>query len=406
MGPSTCPPTMLPSAEMRPLPLVGAKGTNGMTWKDPCPRAGAARSAAARMAAGAYVMLRAPVGAPGWGRGGRARGRAALLESYVPGHRAVANISRNIFGIFRERGRRMQRPPGRDVRSHYAFTMTVRTQTKETEDTRAAVGEVQRAWAGLLASLPAARGLRRARGLGEVLGLNPKLAWQVWRVVHAEDPVEVVKHLPGGPGVRIVLEAAAEKGASGRAVRAVERAMGRFGEVVRTHAGDRATLGVMLGGSGDAAEQAAEEKRRALFQALSAVWGVRARAQLTLSILHPGSEADVVDAASAKVLVDLRRLRTDVSWILARVGCQGEDTSDVRRYREAIEGYGPEGVPLIAKFCSRPMPKVKAIRVSPTLADLELQPGPVGETGAVTVVSGSVFRNLQRRASAQQPRGT
>jgi hypothetical protein len=285
------------------------------------------------------------------------------------------------------------------------LAMTGQTQTV-TEHTRAAVGEVQRAWAELIASVPGARGLRRARALGEMLGLNPKLAWQVWRVVHAEDALEVIKHLPGGPGVRIALDAAAEQGASGRAVRAVERAMERFKAVVRTHAGDRATLGVMLGGQGDAGEQAAEEKRRALFQALSAVWGVRARTQLTLSVLHPGSEADVIDAASVKALMDLRRLRTDVSWILTRVGCHGEGTADVRRYREPIESYGPDGLGLIAKFCSRPMPKVKAIRVAPTEADLELQPGPVGETGAVTIVSGDVFRNLPRRASPQQPRGT
>ena len=44
--------------------------------------------------------------------------------------------------------------------------MTGQTQTV-TEHTRAAVGEVQRAWADLLASVPAVRGLRRARALGE-----------------------------------------------------------------------------------------------------------------------------------------------------------------------------------------------------------------------------------------------
>jgi hypothetical protein len=182
--------------------------------------------------------------------------------------------------------------------------------------------------------------------------------------------------------------------------------MERLEDVVRTHAGDRATLGVMLGGSGDAAEEAALENRRALFQAMSAVWGVQARAQLRLSVLHPGSEADVIDAAAVWALVDLKRLRTDVSWIVARVGCIGEDTADIRRYREPIESYGPDGVPLIAKFCSRPMPRIKVIRVAPTQADLELQPGPVGETGAVTVAAGDVFRNLPRRASPDQPRGS
>jgi hypothetical protein len=162
----------------------------------------------------------------------------------------------------------------------------------------------------------------------------------------------------------------------------------------------------MLGGSGDAAEDAAMENRRALFQAMSAVWGVQARAQLRLSILHAGSEADVVDAAAVWALVDLKRLRTDVSWILARVGCSGEHAEDGRAYREPIESYGPDGVPLFVKFCSRPMPKLRAIRVAPTEADLELQPGPVGDTGAVTVASGDVYRNLPRRASPRQPRGT
>ena len=88
---------------------------------------------------------------------------------------------------------------------------------------RAVMRGVQRTWAELIRSLPGGAGVRRANGVAALLGVNTKLAWQVWRCAREESPAGVLRHLPGGPGARIVLDAAAERGAPPRAVRRHER---------------------------------------------------------------------------------------------------------------------------------------------------------------------------------------
>lgn len=247
------------------------------------------------------------------------------------------------------------------------------------------------------AAIPPGVTLDRPTDLADLLNLKPKLAWQLWRVINAQDAVEAHGHLPGPAGLRIALEAAARRGVSADHRESVEQAFERVRQLTDQHAGDRHALATMLGSrGGSAAQRSAEELRRMAFAGNSAIWGVRVRVQLMLSILHPGKSNDLVDAAAVRGVFDLQRLRPSLPWVIARIGCYSTAEQRKQRRREPITPVGSSGVPLLREFCSPAMPELTPIAISETLADIELAESAVGEEGAVTCVFGEVFRNLPR----------
>ena len=280
-------------------------------------------------------------------------------------------------------------------------------------DARGAHERVRRAWGQLLAALPEDPNgpIRRAKQLSEALKVSPKLGWQVWRFVNAESAHEMIQHLPGEQGLAIVLRAAGKAGVPAAVVRRAEASLRSVHELTRRHAGDRASLSMMLsgpGGGGAAARARArsdEEHRRLAFLGSSYLWGVQARTTLHLSILHPGRNQEVIDIAAVRGVIDLRRLRADLPWIVAR-GCRPGQHKD-GRYREPMSGRSTDAgrAPIIEEFCSSPTPEVRVIPVSEALVDLELAPGKVGDAGSVTCMVGEALRNLPRYKTSPESRG-
>jgi hypothetical protein len=113
-----------------------------------------------------------------------------------------------------------------------------------------------------------------------------------------------------------------------------------------------------------------------------------------------------MDAAAVRGVIDLKRLRPDVAWAVMRVGCWPEERGRGAESREPIDPLMADGLPVLRGFCSHPLPRLRAIPVTPTLVDLELGAGAVGETGAVTCVVGEVYRGLPRRATPEHGAGT
>jgi hypothetical protein len=276
-------------------------------------------------------------------------------------------------------------------------------------DARGAHAQVARAWAELLRALPDSP-IRRANQLSKTLKLSPKLGWQVWRFVNAQSPHELIEHLPGEQGLAIVLRAAARTGVPAAIVRRAEDSLNSVHEVIRRHAGDRASLSMMLSGAGAGAPAEArartdEEHRRLAFLGASYLWGVQARTSLHLSIVHPGRNHELTDIAAVRGVIDLRRLRPDLPWIVAR-GCRPGQHKD-GRFREPMTGRStdPSRAPIIEEFCSSPTPDVRVIPVSDSLVDLELAPAKVGDAGNVTCMVGEALRNLPRYKTSPDSRG-
>lgn len=269
------------------------------------------------------------------------------------------------------------------------------------------VGELRRAWRDVIGAVTP-RFPRRASELARVLEVRPKPAWQLWQVMNRSDALAVLENLPG-PGVtEALLAGAARLGAPEGTCERVRAAVRGVRELVTEHAGDRQSLSMMLaqGTDGDAPD-AEESYRRQGFLCASYLWGVQARTQVMTSILHEGSGDGVVDAVAIRSLIDLRRLRSDRPWVIVRTGCYSTKAQlKDGRYREPILDHNnPARAPVLEEFSSPRELPVRVLPVTPTLVDLELAEGPVGNSGLVTCTTAEVFRNLPQFKSAAQPTG-
>jgi hypothetical protein len=261
------------------------------------------------------------------------------------------------------------------------------------DDFERAVQDLRAAFTGLFASIEdlPERPLQVAR----FLRLDKNLAWKVARLAQSDDAVEAVRHLPGPAGVKRVLDAFAQGGAGPAQINAVRQAVAQFDHMVGRHAGDRATLELLLasGGREQLDAQRMEASRKLAFQGNSATFGVQARVRFGLQILAPSAaDPELVDVAAVGGLVDFRRLRANAAWPLISVAGYS-DGDAVFRHEPLGESDG--GLPLLREFCSAPLPVIRAVPEDDGTV-YELVEGPVGDTAASTCVFGWRTRGAGR----------
>lgn len=238
----------------------------------------------------------------------------------------------------------------------------------------------------------------RPTEIGRTLGVDKTLAWKISRFVEEPDAVGAARHMPGSAGVEIVLKAAVAQGVMPDRVEAVRGADERLRAFVRQHAGDQRSFEAMLarGGRDDRIES---EERRALYKSGSAVWGVRAKAQFLVLALRPSEhDPDTIDVIQLGGMAGFERLRPDVPWIIRRLTSRtdtGAASTGFAREPLDPEGVQPggQGLPLIPRFCSRPMPEIHQFQAQDGTVYDEIVPGPVGRHGAVSFVTGEIYRS-------------
>ncbi len=248
------------------------------------------------------------------------------------------------------------------------------------------------------------------RGAGRKLGLDKSLAWKVARVAYGVDLFAIGQHLPGAPGLNIFIKAVKRHGAPTSRVDAVKSALRDFDRLVEIHSGDRASLEIMLSSyASENAERLELLHRKQLFSGASYLWGVQVKTQLRADFVAPSTEDGMVDIASLRGFVDLRRLRPEVPWVIDRTRIADDDAT-IREVSQR-ESLGPDrdacqDAPLLPEFCSRPLPEVRRVPGLEGFVHLELAPGPVGNTGAVTCIYAEVFRGaVPRYRDARNARG-
>jgi hypothetical protein len=257
----------------------------------------------------------------------------------------------------------------------------------------ACVREVQAAMTDLLddAGLAGAKPTH----IGRALKLDKTLAWKIARFIEDPDPDSAARHMPGSAGVEIVLKAAAKHGVTKPRVDAVRLADERLREFMRKHAGDRRSFEAMLakGGRDDKIES---EERKSLFKSGSAIWGVRAKAQMLMLALRPSStDPERIDVLQLGGMFEFERLRADVPWIIRRLTNRTDQGSSSLEFaREPLDPNGSTGggVPLVREFCAGEIPEIRQFESAEGVVYDELAPSVVGRHGAVTFVSGEIYR--------------
>ena len=232
--------------------------------------------------------------------------------------------------------------------------------------------------------------------IGRELGLDKTLAWKVSRFATGDDPLAAARHMPGAGGVRILLEAAANRGASEERINTVREADAKFREFVQSRAGDLRTFEAILAGTADDTK-AEFEQRRSYFQSGAAIWGVRASAQFLMLALCPSDREDgFLDVVQTGGLVELERLKPDTPWIVRRLSTTTDDGG--KQYSFSREPLDPKGVtgpgalPLLRELCSDPLPTIRQFVGPDGITYDEIEPGALGLNGAATVITGEHYR--------------
>jgi hypothetical protein len=229
------------------------------------------------------------------------------------------------------------------------------------------------------------------------LGLNKNLAWKISKIVQADDPSVALEQMPGSPGLRIFLECAERAGVTSEVVAGAQRAIEGYERLIEVHSGDRATL-EMMGSelSPNGRHERDEQRRKLLFQGASYVWGAQTRVNLKVGLVGPGAQPGLLDFASVNALIDFRRIREDVTWVLAsRRSCNDDGTEMETSASEPVDPSFTRSdlAPLMAEFCSKPLPEFRRL-TSGGVTAFELVEGPVGNTGALTCVFGAIQRGV------------
>ena len=233
--------------------------------------------------------------------------------------------------------------------------------------------------------------------LARACGLNKNLAWKVAKLIQTDDPAMAIQQMPGASGVAIFLRKLERAGARSELLKIARESIQNFEEFVKLHSGDRATLEMMGSVLSDSGRQQRDEyHRKLLFQGGSYVWGAQARVILKVGIMGLGCERGLADFLSLSAVIAFRRLRPDVTWTMAARRAHSDDGNPM--YPPGPEPIDPrsggdENAPLMLDFCSRPLPQLRRVTAT-TGINFELPEGPVGNTGALTCVTGTIHRGL------------
>jgi hypothetical protein len=198
------------------------------------------------------------------------------------------------------------------------------------------------------------------------LGLNKNLAWKISRIVQTDDPCVTLEQMPGAAGIKIFLRCLERARASPALLQTTRNAIRDYEQLIEVHSGDRATLEMMSSQLSTTGRQPRDEyHRKLLFQGMSYVWGVQARVSLKVGIVGPSSAPGLLDFASLSALIDFRRLRQDVTWIVAARRASNDDGSEMcPPAPEAVDPRhaGADQAPLLGDFCSQPLPELRVGR--------------------------------------------
>ncbi|NOX57973.1 MAG: hypothetical protein GXP29_03835 [Planctomycetes bacterium] len=237
--------------------------------------------------------------------------------------------------------------------------------------------------------------------IARALSIDKKLAWRILRLVQSSDPFAVAQYLPGSAALKMFTDSATSIAVPKSLVDGVNRAYAEFEGLIRAHAGDRASLEMMLTACAKKDRATADlAHRRMAFRGNSYILGMQAKTHLKTVFVRPGDNPQLIHLAMINGFFKLRQLRDSVPLTVARI--RYADSDCVVRRPVSFCPIDPassqgHGMFLLGKFCSEPLPEVCAVNAEAGVINCELIGHGVGDTGAITCVEGNVARDVASR---------
>jgi hypothetical protein len=231
------------------------------------------------------------------------------------------------------------------------------------------------------------------------MGLDKTLAWKVTSATACAHPFDVARHIPGKSAIRIIIQAGKKQGVERALLTRVEEAYREYERLIATHAGDRATLEMMLLGYAEKERARADrDYRKAAFRANSYVFGIQAQTIFRTYIIHPSDSAPgMFDCISLRGHIGLRRIRAEAPWIVHRPRVTDDRGRHLPlRAPQALDAKvraqdNPLAVPWMHDYCSQPLPDVQRVAGTQGRIHCEILNGPVGNTGITTCILGETI---------------
>lgn len=270
----------------------------------------------------------------------------------------------------------------------------------------AVLRDLRRNTAGVLT---ACSGMERPVDVSNRLGLDRSLAWKIWQVAAGAGPCPSAAHIPGRQGYERFLESATKAGVDEGMIHLARDSFRAFQRLTSVHAGDRASVDIMLGTLTDEGRTRLElALRRDGFRANAHFLGAQVGALYQMDVVLPPRPGFMPDIARVRGHFGLRRNRPSASLLIARttmVSSTGASPAPRRVPLTSIAHATPshDALPaLLAEFCSRPTPGVTRRTIQGITVEDELQAGEVGQLGAIDVVTGELVTDMPERPVDKQ----
>ena len=263
-------------------------------------------------------------------------------------------------------------------------------------DARVVVGTIREVFLGIIEYV--CGGSPRAQDITDSFEVHRKLGWQIWHVAYAEDSLLAIRFMPSQTGLEVWHRAAKSRGVPAEMLAKLKGVRALFDDLVRRHAKDRVLLELMVEAAEAAPDEASEQRwRKQAFAGNSYIWGVRASTLLATAFLHPSQRPDFFDLARIQGLIGLIRTRANVRWPFAQSIVQSGAGPEHAPRREPLirsTTFVQTGVPVLDEYCSQPTPGVQRRLGDSGMLEDELLPGPVGQTGQCTLMTGEIIREV------------
>lgn len=247
--------------------------------------------------------------------------------------------------------------------------------------------------------------VRKPAEFQRVLKLDRSLSSRLLRAVQAYDPLASLHRMPGPHGVRLLLKAAGKSGVDPELIARAEQALTDVERLVITEVGDWKELSAAISGwLPDARHQFEMSNRQTAFRAMSNIKGVTADAEVSVSLIHPGSaHADWVDRAGVTGICRMKRLRPGTPMGLLH-GSSIAPPPGTQRLSLDGQPIDPQhGAPLLQGFSSQPVPRF-AVQVAGDTVHYVLQGDGVGVGSMVDLLFGDVMRGRYPAHKSVSPR--
>lgn len=240
--------------------------------------------------------------------------------------------------------------------------------------------------------------------LDQILQIRGKLAWRVSKFLAATSARSATGYLPTGANVDRMLATMASRGLGESHAERVRSAMQRVDNLVREHAGDRATFEAMIRHwTVQPAEAADLEHARAAFRAGARLVGLSTKLHVLTHIPSPTAQADQFESTAIASYAGLvQHYPTGVPIYFRMNGLVEDDGEPVLGARtEALDPEQTGPWPLISRYCSPGASRLEQTTAGRGIARLTLPEDMIGRTEALQIAGG--VRMIGARPAMGEP---